>query len=219
MGLPTHSPSCRTWSYKTACPDCKKPVFFFSCNCGSRIFFDLLGPPWPEHRDVCIPYLIKYLSDIERVPKSLIKNRVINYAQEHDLEIPPESLRALRHEVGRNGSQILAILPGEEEIQVLANVVEKNDRVNLLKRSGFSDTSISRTMLGDFCKNEYAEVTLRQEADAETGFVNQFSAVIPTKLLVAVGLRTGRKVGCTLTPRRMGSFAVWEITSLESLKA
>ncbi len=31
------------------CPTCKKDIFYFECSCGSRVFFDKLGPPWPVH--------------------------------------------------------------------------------------------------------------------------------------------------------------------------
>src|SRR5690606_17686842 len=38
-----------TWRLPTKCPHCKEPVFFFSCDCGSKVFFDDLGDPWPIH--------------------------------------------------------------------------------------------------------------------------------------------------------------------------
>lgn len=31
------------------CPVCSKPVFFYSNQYGSRVYFDDLGPPWPKH--------------------------------------------------------------------------------------------------------------------------------------------------------------------------
>lgn len=36
-------------TYLTTCPQCKKPVFFYRNEAGSRVFFDQLGKPWPKH--------------------------------------------------------------------------------------------------------------------------------------------------------------------------
>lgn len=32
-----------------ACPVCRAPVYFYSNEYGSRVFFDEIGPPWPKH--------------------------------------------------------------------------------------------------------------------------------------------------------------------------
>lgn len=45
-----HGDWCRSRTWPTKCPSCRDPVFFFSCNCGSKVFFDSLGSPWPEHQ-------------------------------------------------------------------------------------------------------------------------------------------------------------------------
>lgn len=31
------------------CPVCRAPVFFYSNQFGSKVYFDALGPPWPKH--------------------------------------------------------------------------------------------------------------------------------------------------------------------------
>ncbi len=44
-----------------ACPVCGAPVFFFSNENGSKVFFDSIGPPWPKHpcTDVVFQGLIR----------------------------------------------------------------------------------------------------------------------------------------------------------------
>ena len=49
MSVPTHGLGCHTRTFPTKCRHCGDDVFFFSCSCGSRVFFDELGPPWPVH--------------------------------------------------------------------------------------------------------------------------------------------------------------------------
>lgn len=36
-------------TYQTTCPQCKSPVYFYRNDAGSRVFFDMLGKPWPKH--------------------------------------------------------------------------------------------------------------------------------------------------------------------------
>ena len=46
---PTHGSWCNAVTWRTKCPSCREPVFFFQCDCGSKVFFDELGIPWPIH--------------------------------------------------------------------------------------------------------------------------------------------------------------------------
>lgn len=48
--MPAHGEWCNARTYPTTCPHCGQRVFFFTCDHGSRVFFDELGPPWPKHR-------------------------------------------------------------------------------------------------------------------------------------------------------------------------
>jgi len=36
-------------TYQTRCPQCKRSVYFYRNEHGSRVFFDSLGKPWPKH--------------------------------------------------------------------------------------------------------------------------------------------------------------------------
>lgn len=45
-----HGYWCDTKTFPLTCKDCGDRIFFFQCNCGCRVLFDDLGPPWPQHR-------------------------------------------------------------------------------------------------------------------------------------------------------------------------
>jgi hypothetical protein len=46
MPAPTHGKKCKTLRrWRTKCPDCKKPVIYWECNCGSKVFFDTTADP------------------------------------------------------------------------------------------------------------------------------------------------------------------------------
>ena len=47
--IAVHGIICNTKTFPTKCHTCGASVFFFSCDCGSRVFFDELGEPWPVH--------------------------------------------------------------------------------------------------------------------------------------------------------------------------
>ena len=44
-----HGENCNSITFPMKCPRCAEKVFFFQCDCGSRVFFDDLGRPWPIH--------------------------------------------------------------------------------------------------------------------------------------------------------------------------
>lgn len=45
-----HGEDCKSLTIPTRCTTCGDSVYFFKCECGSRVFFDSLGHPWPIHR-------------------------------------------------------------------------------------------------------------------------------------------------------------------------
>ena len=46
----THGVWCNTRTFPTSCQYCSQSVFYFSCDHGSKVFFDKLGDPWPVHK-------------------------------------------------------------------------------------------------------------------------------------------------------------------------
>ena len=44
-----HGLHCKTNTFPLNCRYCGERIFFFSCDCGSRVLFDVLGDGWPLH--------------------------------------------------------------------------------------------------------------------------------------------------------------------------
>lgn len=40
---------CNAKTYPITCKYCGESVYYFSCDCGSGVFFEELGAPWPRH--------------------------------------------------------------------------------------------------------------------------------------------------------------------------
>ena len=49
FGGATHGSWCNTNTSPTRCKYCQENVFYFTCDCGSKVFFEELGHPWNEH--------------------------------------------------------------------------------------------------------------------------------------------------------------------------
>ncbi|MCW3100154.1 MAG: hypothetical protein JWL77_5772 [Chthonomonadaceae bacterium] len=46
----SHGHLCNAKTRPSRCKACKQKVFYFTCDCGSSVFFDSLGGNWPEHQ-------------------------------------------------------------------------------------------------------------------------------------------------------------------------
>ena len=44
-----HGADCKTRTFPLDCRHCGRGIFFFTCECGSRVLFDELGGVWPIH--------------------------------------------------------------------------------------------------------------------------------------------------------------------------
>ena len=71
MPVPTHRPGCETHLWRWNCPDCGSPIWYFSCSCGSKVFFDTRGPDWKYHADICPIYKVRQLIEMGKSPAEL----------------------------------------------------------------------------------------------------------------------------------------------------
>jgi hypothetical protein len=55
--MATHGWWCAARTFPMHCRSCRADVFYFSCNCGSKVFFDDLGGDWPLHD--CTDHIVK----------------------------------------------------------------------------------------------------------------------------------------------------------------
>jgi hypothetical protein len=187
--------------FPTRCPDCSAAVFYFDCSCGSKVFFDFPGDPWPVHSEKCFPYLVRKLRDVEGLPYSAIWDRIEERSESLSRPIPKDlwkSLRALQNrELG--GQTILEIHPFNGELVVEATIVDANLKVNILRRYKLPDNQISRGLFAELLKEPLVELVVHGNRDRETGFVSKFSFLFPLRRYQSTGLRTGIRVGCILS--------------------
>jgi hypothetical protein len=120
-----HGVYCQSRTYPTRCPDCRTPVFFFSCRCGSKVFFEALGIPWPVHD--CRPTAAggpgtgsgpTFGLEPERasaIVRSFASDRGLDVPElswERTPEIDPEYVERARRAVGRPAPIVRAVPSG-----------------------------------------------------------------------------------------------------------
>lgn len=217
MPVPTHAPGCETRMWATKCPDCNERVFFFSCTCGSKVFFDAPTPPWPRHQDRCIPYLLRVLRDIEQRTITEVRRLVECFAKENDLSIPKDVYNILiaveNRDTGR--STILDLLPDSTETAIVGSIISVNRGVNFFKRLGYPENPISRGVLGDLASKRFVEVMIRKDRDPETGFCYQVTCYYSERGFDRVALSHGKKVIAYLKARRLpNDTQIWIATEI-----
>ncbi len=217
MPVPTHRDDCETRIWKTSCPDCGDPVYFFSCTCGSKVFFDLNRPPWNPHEERCIPYLIRYLSEIEQISPRHIRQLVEKYAREKNVIIPEEiqhRLEALENK-GKSGIKIVNVSPADSECIVIGQVVSVNTQVNFLKRFKHSDSVMGRAFLERLIKNSYVEIDIREDPDESTRQCRQYRCFVEMKIFERSRLGLHSRAFAVLNPMNIASQKIWIADTLE----
>lgn len=137
----THGWWCGSRTYPTRCRDCGAEVYYFSCNCGCKVFFDNLGWPWPIHD--CTPYLQA--------------QRQIQLQEEYAQRMVEQCERRQRLDM-----PIIRRDPLENSvIEEIGVVREFLPKVNVYKNFNLPPQGpIATQLLGNLADEDYAQVTI-----------------------------------------------------------
>ena len=212
MAVPTHRLGCQTRTFETRCLDCHQRVFFFSCTCESKVFFDKKGPPWPLHRERCIPYLIRVLRDETGISDKGILERVKDFATARHLVVPAGIYKQLS-----DGSypphlklQVMNIPPYDERIIVEGVILDLNSNINFFKKFDLRDNAIGHTVLGNLATGTWSELTVRQMHNELEYFAYQFTFYMPQDFVNKRSWRQGISIAVQLNyVHPVGRSAVW----------
>ncbi len=208
MPVPTHRAGCQTMIWRTNCPDCHKPVWFFSCTCGSKVFFDSKGDPWPLHADSCPVYHARIMINSGSDPRD-IRRLLDSHAKVSGVSIPVE-LDQYLSEYGAPGKIYYnEELPSDEACEIEARVYQIN-KINFFKRFELDDNLIIRRIFGELVNEPYTEVVAREEPVQRISLRKQWTFVIPSREIQGQGLRVGMTIYATLQGRPIvDDLAVW----------
>ncbi len=212
--MPIHGPWCSSTTWKTRCLGCGEPVFFFQCNCGSRVLFDELGRPWPIHdcetswtrrlvrrRDATGGISVEISEGVTayRPPDGAIDESVAQAARRRQNKPDP----------------IVRMEPKDDtDVQIVGVLREKRIDVDVYRSLGLPQTSMSAGFLGVLATDNWSRVTLHCQSHENQ--ILSYTAWAPTEML-AFEIRTGMTLQATLTQQAVPAGSEWICDSLEPI--
>lgn len=215
MSIPTHDITCITKAFPTNCPDCTEPVWFFSCSCGSKLFFNQLGYPWEQH--VCRKYqlqqTIKLIKDSERMSDEEIYRQIENIEKKHGRRLDSTTEEMLTDILGKRKFS-LTITDHEpvSDTDFSGRVMEINRPVNIFKRLGYDPAApLAKMLLGKIGEQTWAHLTIRSAPDSRNHAI-QYSLLVPMAYLQKSPIRQGQTIAgvARITHHRKGKFLTIE---------
>jgi hypothetical protein len=217
--VPTHRVGCKTLLWATTCPDCSDRVWFFSCTCGSKVFFDQPGGHWPRHDERCIPYLVRLLQS-EGQSVGAIRNRVLSAAAERRTTVPEEISRLLQEKefAETRRETVVVVTPHDDEHVLEGRIIATNLQVNFLRRLKLEDNAVGRAFAGPLLQQLYVELRIREAADPFSGISIELECFLKRKTFDKLRLHDGCSVAVVVSPRPFpNGKSIWIATRIERL--
>ena len=203
MSIPTHHSSCATKAFKYNCPACKEQVWFFSCTCGSKVFFDDLGAPWPQHYCNAQKLIdtLNLVQGIDRMSEDEIYEVITKYEKTHRVEISEEMLQIVEDSIGRRKFPFATVeVVADKAIgDVSGRIMVFNRQVNIFKKLGYDPASpFTAGFLSSLAKGEYGEITIREKPDKKN-VSKEYHAFVSKKYFASKPLKQGDFILGTVT--------------------
>ncbi len=209
-GVPSHGPWCSTQTYPTRCVVCGDDVFHFRCTCGSSVLFDHLGDPWPIHRDDSLPYQRKLeivaakiggKDAAARYLETQMMTGTVDAASGRRVEptwwreVKPPPHPPLPDEPAR---EIVRMDPYAGAAEDVMGVVRDLFRdVDVYRRLGLPETSVSAAALDELGEGRFAQITVHNTAIGEPD-IESYTFFIRARRIAGLGVRRGHLVHCSL---------------------
>ena len=191
----SHGYWCNARTFPTVCKYCGADVFFFSCDCGSKLFFELLGQPWPLHR--CAEYELSKSgyrlgpdtigiqpshassNDMKKYPPgklgSVLSDDGLRRIQEMlDQSIDSEYVKAVQEAIAvpKLRRQKTAWIERQDpyhgcETRERGVVTELIHNANILKKAGVYDGSMGVSAFGKYARTPMTQLTIHTGALAQ----------------------------------------------------
>jgi len=195
-------------------------VFFFSCNCGSKIFFNSLGEPWPQH--LCKNREIKDAIDLVRNSERMKESEIIKLIEEHSKKngknISDDYWEIIESELGKRKKPFnYTEINCDSDIEGFSGrIMEINKSINFYKRLGLDKTApFSSEFLGEFKNGNYFEIILRDNPD-KNNTSKQITFYIDSKMVRGISIKNGDVI--TVRLRQSDSFQpLWVASFIQKL--
>jgi len=219
----THGYWCNSRTYPCKCPGCGGSVFFFHCDCGSRVFFDELGQPWPIHdcETSWTRKLVRKKDASGKITVRLNNNVVVIRPPELfdvDGEFVSKSLGRARKNIQDPIQRIDPPENSDATIEVVGILREKRAVVDVSKSLRLPNmTAMAAAFLGPLAKGKWGKATLH-EKDAAKDVINSYTIWVRSDVMLDSRNSVGIVVSTQIKPHRLpGAPAVWRCQNYEIL--
>ena len=199
-----HGKWCGTRTWPTSCSSCSAEVFYFSCNHGSKVFFDDLGPPWPIHdcHESWARGLKRFTDDngdtvVELKPGITVTRSL---AKPASFEVQQSVVsEALRKKKTRAPDPIVPVEPEREMAESHIGLLrEMRPHVDPVKAFRVPDTAMGRASLGSIGKQRMGRITVHVPYPDEDDYVESFTSWVPARILQDPRVKRGVTVALDL---------------------
>lgn len=213
-----HGDWCGARTLPTRCRYCSQDVYYFSCNCGSKVFFSELGDPWPLHR--CVPGLTAMYGRefVEYGMAMQMKQHVASKLKspiEKRYEDVVKGQLAKRKSSGDAWIQRISASAGSD-FEDAATLKEIDMKVDVARRLKVAGSGMASAFLGVLGKKDHGQVTLHA-GGLEAAKAESYTAFIPSDLLIKLKASRGDLVHARLKAVQAGKEWVWVVRRIEFL--
>ena len=181
----THGWWCNSVTWPTKCPDCRDPVFFFQCDCGSKVFFDDLGSPWPIHdcntswtRNLVRKQNSSGVITVKIRPGVIIRRVPDNFSIDSDIV-------SLSQRRTQQQDPIISISPDpdSEQVTVVGVLREKRIEVDIMTSLNLPPiSSMVSAFLGPLSKGRWGKVTIHEQSSSKD-VLHSYTAWVASEIL------------------------------------
>lgn len=169
MPVPTHDITCITKAFLTTCPSCGTAAWFFSCSCGSKVFFEQLGYPWEIHE--CREYRLKrevlLIQHSERLSSDEIFRMITAHEKRSGVDIDEKVLEMIEDVLGRRKYPLSLneVVPAKGLNDISGKIMTLNNPVNIFKKLDYPPTEMGKKMLAPIGGKQWAQIVVRTRPD------------------------------------------------------
>ena len=221
-GGAVHGPWCGARTYAMRCRYCGEKIFYFSCGCGSQVFFEELGPPWPRH--YCGEYAATIMSPtpLPGIPDaSILAEAIMRPKRAHPaFDVDPTYVRKMQAHVEKerlnHRGEVPMDPPPKQAHKDIGLVKDLAPQVNIFKQFKMPENDrMAAAFLGELAKEPMARIVLVVD-DPEQEDLERYSCYIPQKLLRRSGVIREDIVNFVIKPLEVpGKGRFWLCVELE----
>jgi len=205
------------------CRYCNNSVFYFSCDHGSKLFFDELGPPWLRHN--CPEYLATLGTRPPQPPEMptaiQLAATIMRPKRDHPaFDVEPSYLRKMREhseaEQQNRRDELRMDPPPRQGLKDMGQVRDLAEKIDIYKQLDmFKSNPMSHAFLGELAREPMTQIVLLVD-DPEQDDYETYSCYIPRRLLKSAGVIRGDVVNFSIKPVEvLGKGRFWLCTELE----